>query len=368
MSSAMRRLDSNVSRLARQAANTERPMQLLMVTSPMSAPSAVTSFTAYLRKRSKYAQILHTALHDVWEGDTHGGHCMNLRLEQRLGSSTNATLFSMASAHDSAADDWHSFRIAVSKSQSTYGSSSSSLSIDTIRNLCVLAEQCQHRTYIGLGKEDHKFRRDSSNGGSVLQTLAKQRVSLKTLLRKASKTPLKKPLWSKEQSVAMGLTIVSAFLELTPTDWVPDLMGSDEVFLVSPGASVDIQQLHVSAWFSSRSVVKHQSAKVAVDDRPKLLKLGIVLFEILLLQTVESCRRPDYTIPDECIFDMLTIDTYLRDPKRDMPACFQQALRFCLETWNKQAAEVDLVGITQQEMYTQVVIPFQQEVRKAGPP
>jgi hypothetical protein len=167
----------------------------------------------------------------------------------------------------------------------------------------------------------------------------------------------------------MGLTIVSAFLELTPTNWVPGLMGSDEVFLVSPDASVDIQQLHVSAWFSSsRNVVTPQGTKAAVDDRLKLLKLGVILFEILLLQTVESCRRPDYSIPDECIFDMLTIDEYLRDPPRVIPGCFQQALRFCLETWNKQPAEVDLRGITQQEMYTQVVFPFQQKIGRVGPP
>jgi hypothetical protein len=357
---AMQKLECNISDLSRQAANTERWAL---------APQIEQTSIAHHLEISMYAQRLHTSLKDTLACGMHGNHCVQLRIEQKLKSSDTA-LFNLALAQEVVASKWYTFGINVPKIPSSDASSNANASTPSTppTNLCTIIEQSQHRTastYICLDGQNQVFGQDSSDGGPSLQAVIEQRSSLKSLLRKTSKAPARKPLWSSEQSVAMGLTIISTFLQLATTKWVPDLLSCDDVFLLPSGNSLDTEQLYLSADFPYRPSTANQRAKPLVQDyRPKFLRLGIILFEICLLQTVESCHQPGSVIADDCVTDWYTVQLYLRDRHGMMPEYFQDAIRFCLDVWNKRVDHVNLNGTTRQEMHNQMLIPFQQEVQR----
>jgi hypothetical protein len=357
--SAMQRLECNISDLSRQAANTER-----RALAPQVEPTSI----AHFLEISMYAQRLHTCLKNTLACGKHGDHCVQLRLEQKLKSS-NTTLFKLALAQDVVASKWYTFGIDAPKSQGPGASSNTGTPRARLTDICTIIEQSQQRTtstYIFFDDRGQVFGQDSCNGGFLsLQAVIEQRSSLKSLLRKASKASARKPLWSSEQSVAMGLTIISSFLQLATTKWVPDLLSSNDVFLLPSNTPVDTGRLYLSANFPHRSSTATHHAKTLVQDhRPKVLRLGIILFEICLLQTAESCRQPGSVLADDWMTDWCTAQLYLRDHCGTMPVFFQNAIRFCLEVWNKQAKDVNLDGTTRHEIHTQMLIPFQKEVRR----
>jgi hypothetical protein len=357
--SAMQKLKSNISDLSRQAENTERRAL---------TPQVDLTSIAHLLEISMYAQRLHTCLKNTLTCGKHGDHCIQLRLEQKLKSS-NMTLFNLALAQDVVASKWYTFGVKIPNPQGHGASSNANTPKARPTNLCTVIEQSQQKTtstYICLDDRGQVFGQDSCNGGFLsLQAVIEQRSSLKSLLRKASKAPARKPLWSSEQSAGMGLTIISTFLQLATTKWVPELLSSDDVFLLSSNTPVDTEQLYLSANFpNGSSTANHHAKNLAQDHCPKVLRLGIILFEICLLQTAESCRQPGSVIVDDCRNDWCTAQLYLRDHSGTMPGFFQNAIRFCLDVWNRQAKDVNLDGTTRHEIHTQMLIPFQKEVRR----
>jgi hypothetical protein len=194
----------------------------------------------------------------------------------------------------------------------------------------------------------------------------RRRVSVKSLLRTASKSSASRPLLSKEQSVSLGLTVISTFLQLFATEWLSDAWCSEDIFCLSPDAStnpaalIDVEQVFVAADQRRHLSMVRQST---ADARSRFLRLGIMLLEISRLETIESYRRPEHYTADEQSRDFVAAYVYLRDPDSTVQNCFRSAIEFCLACWTKLPVDVDMEHSTRQEFLDQVLSPFQRDLQ-----
>jgi hypothetical protein len=372
----MEDLGRNIDRLSDQAMRTRTPGLATPASSTPDRPLSPAA-TAIARQAELYSRCLYDALQSAQFSCRHVSHCFNLQIGQKHEISLTNASFTLAFAPRQNARSWKIFDVRVLEGNSVIMPDSSSSSYSSLAerdagDLCDLVTRPNNTgpaSEIWLDTRNRRLKQTKVAGEPSrppFELADRRRVSVKSLLRTAPKSSASRPLLSKEQSISLGLTAISTFLQLFATEWLSDSWCSEDLFCLSPDTStnpaalVDIEQMFVAANPRLRySTLNRPTA----DVRSRFLKLGIMLLEISRLETIESYRRPEHYTPDEQLRDLVAAYVYLRDPDSTIQNCFRSAIEFCLAYWTKLPADIDMEHSTRQEFLDQVLLPFQRDLQ-----
>lgn len=140
------------------------------------------------------------------------------------------------------------------------------------------------------------------------------------------------------QTLQLSVIVVSTFLQLSTTQWMPDMWCSEDIFFLKPKTSVDIDQTYVSIECKSATRIGTLGAREASDDSSILLRLGVILLEICAQKTIENLRSSieqiaNLSFSTDLWRDLTTIREFVKREQDDMLPCFHAAIVFCMKAY-----------------------------------
>lgn len=362
----MQNLGRNIDRLSDQAMRTRTPDSGTPISLSPKRPLSP-AITIAARQSELYARYLYDALQSAQLSCRHISHCFDLQVGPKHEISQSNACFTLSFAPHRDARSWKIFDVHVLEDNSAAMAHPERYTSD-LCDLVTRPNTTRLESEICLDTRNRVLKRSKVAGELTRQPFEladRRRVSVKSLLRTASKSSASRPLLTKQQSISLGLTVISTFLQLFATEWLSDSWCSEDLFCLSPDISIntatviDVEQMFVAANPRSRcSMLDRPTA----DVRSRFLKLGIMLLEVSRLETIESYRQPEHYTPDEQLRDLVAAYVYLRDPDSTIQNCFRSAIEFCIACWTKLPTDIDMEHSTRQEFFDQVLLPFQQDL------
>jgi hypothetical protein len=205
------------------------------------------------------------------------------------------------------------------------------------------------------------------NGAAPAKTarlVDQQRESVKSFIHRQHDVDRK---LTTEQTMELGLIIVSTFLQLSTTHWVSDTWCSEDIFFLKPREYVDVDQTYVSIECISATSVDSLEARAASDDSSRLLRLGVILLEICAHRTIEDVRASIRDIANldfstDLGRDFTTIREYVRNQQGNMLPCFQVAIDYCIKAYAGGALDLE-DRAERQQVIEKVLRPFERNLR-----
>ena len=344
-------------------------------------PKSATS----LRNIKNHAQRLHTALQDFRLCKTHLTHCINLQLGQALptGTDHDVAAFNIAFASDAQTQTWSALNVCVHADKedvTAYNNNSSkvkfrldppllsaSAPITAAHDLCAHVKQCSTgaiSTQFHINEHGQIVLWKGASPLKSARLTAQQRESVKSFVHRKHDGDRK---MTTEQTMDLGLTVVSTFLQLSTTHWVPDTWCSEDIFFLKPRDYVDVGHTYVSIEFTSATSAGPLGPRAASDDSSRLLRLGVILLEICAQKTIEDVRLSIKDIANlnfstDLRRDFTTIREYVRNEQGNMLPCFQTAIDFCIKAYAGGALNLEKQA-ERQEVIDRVLCPFERNLQ-----
>lgn len=333
--------------------------------SPHAIPLCVTvnkrkePFSRPLDEIKDHACRLHRALHSVWSCPDHPSHCVNLRLERRIRRDGDEKIdqapFTIAMMQ---AQKWCSFQVNVSEEPAqrpkravnfgTTGNVPSGLAI--IEDFCKHANVCNSCLPLHLDHKDQFFGIRGSQAPASADATTWATVTLKELLGTSMRSETK-----VKQCIQLALTLVSSFLQLQSTPWLPNCWCAEDVILLRSNKQLDIERPFI------RQVYPPSSCAVSPgpSDSDRILALGLVLLQIVELTPIDDWRTATNAATAE---DLSIMMRHLHEDAQIWPPCFAESIRAC---WNFLGrSDLDLNEPTlRKEVIENMLYPFQRDLK-----
>jgi hypothetical protein len=334
-----------------------------------------------LRDIKNHAQRLHAALQDFRRCKTHVTHCVNLQLGQALptGSNRDIAAFNIAFASDPATKTWSALNICVPAERedlTPYSNNSSKVKFhlepplrSTSAPFIVAHDLCAHVLQSNASDTNAQFRLNE-HGQIVLWKGAapvtsplltgQQRESIKSFVHRQHVADRNLTL---VQTLQLSVIVVSTFLQLSTTHWVPDTWCSEDIFFLKPKDSVDIDQTYISIECKSAACVGTLDARAASDDSNRLLRLGVILLEICAQKSIEDLRSSIEQIANlnfsmDLSRDLTTIREFVKREQAHMLPCFHTAIIFCMTAYVRGAMNLEDQA-ERQQVIDEVLCPLE---------
>ncbi|KAM0717634.1 hypothetical protein Q7P37_007486 [Cladosporium fusiforme] len=308
-------------------------------------------FSRPLEEIKDHACRLHRALHSVWSCPDHQIHRVNLRLERRArrdddkkADQAHFTIALMPS------QEWRSFEVNVGEEPAT-GRVNFQKPPTVPSGLSVIQDLCNHGGCLSL----HLDHQDQIFGDPAIPaTVSTDTTPCTTMTLKDLLTTTMRLETREKQRIQLALTLVSSFVQLQSTPWLPTCWCTEDVILLRRNTVLDVERPFICQLYPPNSCLLGSRP----SDNDRIFALGTVLLQIATQKPIEEWRMAGNT----SLEDLTIMRKCLSKEAQWWSPCFADAINACwglLVRVNLDLNEPDM----RKEVIEKMLYPFQRDLR-----